>query len=289
MSLPPVIYIKAQDSDTLFAIKSAVFTEDGAIPAHSPLRHMFDGKTKSAEPLFYKDEIPVFFLPIPSEIFKLMQQGFMFPDSWKHLRNRCASDGAKKMWDKYVEYYGLEFEPVDQPEAKRAKLSKKERKDADFEKTEAGRTALRWVYYRRITAALAKFIKTNHPRWKKLESGQTACIKCEFINTYNADSVDGVLTNLLEVDGEPRLEPVKVAFELGYGLPWVDAQRPCVTDMREYMEYHLEWKYDVSFRIETSRKSTRKTDFLTQYWPAGKLELTPKDHDVLSITISSAN
>jgi len=113
MNLPPIIYIRTQDSDTLFAVKSTVFTEDGAIPAGTLLRQMFDGKTlPPPTPICYKDDdIPVFFLPIPSEFFKLMQQGFMFPNSLRYLRDSLPDDATKELWDKHVEHYGLAWTP----------------------------------------------------------------------------------------------------------------------------------------------------------------------------------
>ena len=293
MNLPPIIYIRTQDSEILFALKSVVLTEDSAIPAHGLLRRMFDGKTKPPEPIFYKDEIPVFFLQIPSGIFKVMQQGFMFPDSWDTLRDNLPRDISLELWDKYIEYYGLVFEEeaneLEPPAPKRPKLmSKKESKEFEFQEAEKKRTIPRWDFYRRASVALAKYIETNCPNWNKLLSGQKTEIKCQFINTYNRDSLDGSFTFRLPIEGEPRIEPISVAHELGFNLPWFKDNAPCVMAIMEFMERYWDWKYKVWFKVEASRKSTRKTDILTDHWPAGKHELTPKDHDVLRIDISLA-
>lgn len=292
MNLPPVIYIRTQDSEILFALKSAVLTEDGAIPAHGLLRRMFDGKTKPPVPIFYKDEIPVFFLPIPSEIFKVMQQGFMFPDSWDTLRDNLPENISQELWDKYVEYYGLVFEEeepkeLEAPEPKRRKvMTHEEEEEFDFQEAEKKRTSPRWDFYRRVSYALAKYIETNCPNWNKLLSGQRTKIRCQFINTFDLDSFDGNLTFRLPVEGDPPIKPVAVAHELGFNLPWNKDDAPCRLTIMSFMEHYWNWKYIVWFTMETTRKSTRKTPVVTDHWPAGKLSLTPKHHDVLGISIS---
>lgn len=112
--LPPVIYIRTQDSETLFAIHSHVFTQSGTIPDHSLLRYAFNGATKQQQPMYYHHDIPVYFISLPSKVFQHMLTGFNMPHTWSLLDASLPKDIPKKVWRQYLDFYGLTFAPTAQ-------------------------------------------------------------------------------------------------------------------------------------------------------------------------------
>jgi len=339
--LPPVIYIRTQDSETLFAMHSHVFTESGTIPDNSLLRYAFSDVMKMQEPIYYQHNIPVFFIGVPSKIFQHMLTGFNMAHTWPILEKSLPRDIPQEIWQQYLDHYGLIFAPppsttfgdnADDQDTdlvwddsklddndedddnnnndilRAARLKKKKRnleqqqpklthKQTVVAKTKKmlmkNKDRPAWKYCERVARALAQYIRQNHPKWTRLTSGQSRHIDCHLVNTFETHSADGNHTFILPIPGDPPVDPVKVAYTVGFSFARNEWDNDSETKPSWYFFKACmadEWNYEQEvdyMMMDMDRRTRRKKPLDRLYWPAENVQLTPRHHDILRVKIQN--
>jgi len=311
-ALPPVIYIRTQDADTLFAVQSRFFTEPGTLPDHSLLRHMFDGRTKTSVPMGHRDGIPIFHVSMPVAVFSHMLHGFNLPHMWDHINDNLPGDDrgvSPELWEQYVEYFGVVGLPCADDDATTEDRCRKRKRANDEDDATAARNSYEsrvrrlvtgsdipptFEFYRRLAFATANHIRASHPGWNTFALGAESTLVCEFISTYHPQtSVDGDRTYRIVVEGDPPIEPVAIAYKVGIALE----NQKGFSDTKPSLEYfylcvahHLDaTKFNVTAWMLCTRNTRQKKPIQLHHWPAGRVDLTtPRDHDVFAMRITHA-
>lgn len=317
------LFLRAMDTDErLFLVERALFTTAGNVPPSSWFARHFgsSGGMRPPTPLGHVPLIPsdpatlrapVYLVPVPYTVlaaFVPLLQSHELREKALDRRSMEMDRREWREWRHYVTYYGLVPPPPllvagDAATKKRkldvADMSPEEvvlAKRARITAAEAQTPRLR--YLRRCAEALTTAIVANHPDWAAFLAGSKSSVCCHYINSYRRGP-DGDLTHRIEAPDEDIVvdddaNGISVAHVLGYSLP---ANGTFPSPSRAYVAWCMEQvldpagdgrTYQVQLSMHTTRKSRAKFDIKTQFWPAGRQELTPGAHDVLAIQISRA-
>jgi hypothetical protein len=267
-------YLQPESGSSLFLVESALFTTPGTLPTGCWWQRTFGGSTRLPDPLRQQDNLPVYGVAIPAPILQEMLHGMKFQGLLVQMSGEMPASLVNvctySAWREYLEYYGLYFEEEEsedlEPPTKRARIE-----------------TPREIFVRLATNTLAAKIKAEHPDWPMLQVGQKKAIECEFINTFNIQSINGNRRFLLDVPSDPPGQ-FNVAHEIGMHRKSDDADIFEDEIGKAFAPFKIYW------RMATTRKSKATQNYKATKWPAviaptRSLSLPPGDHDVMKMAI----
>lgn len=281
-------YFQCEDEPTnLILVDAALF---GAGNVSGWFSNVFGtDKFRRALPVGEKDKIPIYYLPIPRAVVLELVRAMRFPvlidDMVLHVPLSIKNHLSLATWRQYLDYYG--FMPATASKPKRDGVALREKARAKLAALEASPP---FKYARRVAEVLVGQIKLAHPAYTRFMAGQVSEVVCDFLSSFNGARPP---TYILQLAGDPVVNPVSVAWYLGHGLKkseglWLQSDRAPNDHYFSYcVERAMGERVTVHMNLVVKRQSKAKRPFALYPWPSPSavLDVSDRNYEVLKMSI----